>query len=406
MKMSKSKKWLLIIALMVVAIVEQSTGATASTTPLMAKSFPNVSQANIQMITTFGAIVSTVFVFISSIIANKFKQKKIAAIGLLISAIFSVVPALSNDYWVILWSRALMSVGVGLTSPLAVAMLSEFFEGDELNNLMGWRSSIASLGGSFVTMLAGFLMVNNWHDAYWAYLVFVPALVLLMLFVPDPEKAGLQAQNDEEAAKENKTRAPKKLPEHAELRVILVSIAMFIIMGTIMTIMLNLAIMYVQRGIGSPTDASTTISVWSMTQVLGGIIFGWLYKKMGKYIFPLAVFVFGLTFAALAFVESQPVIYILMFINGLIGGAAMPYMFTRIAELSDMKTNTFNNGLVLIGSNLASFLAPYFSTFLGHGSAQIAIQNAGFLSVGLSVVILLVMMFAFKDKKVAVNEER
>lgn len=48
MKMSKSKKWLLIISLMAVSIVEQATGATASTTPLMAKSFPNVSQANIQ----------------------------------------------------------------------------------------------------------------------------------------------------------------------------------------------------------------------------------------------------------------------------------------------------------------------------------------------------------------------
>lgn len=400
MKMSKSQKWLLIISLMAVSIVEQATGATASTTPLMAKSFPNASQANIQMITTFGAIATTIFIFVSGLIANKFKQKRIAIVGLIIAAIFSVVPAVSNNYWVILWSRALMGVGVGLANPLAVAMLSEFFEGDELNNLMGWRSSIASLGSSFITMLAGFLMVNDWHNAYWAYLVFVPALLLLIFFVPDPEKAGLQAQHKEKAAKENKAPVQKKLPEHAELRVILISLAMFIIMGTVMTIMLNLAVMYVQRGIGSPTDASTTLSIWSMTQVLGGIIFGWLYKRIGKYVFPLAVFVFGSTFAALAFVKSQPVIYLLMLLNGLIGGAAMPYMFTRIAELSDMKTNTFNNGLVLIGSNFASFLAPYFSALLGHGSAQTAVQNAGFLSVGLSVVILLVMVFAFRDKKV------
>lgn len=389
MKMSKSKKWLLIISLMAVSIVEQATGATASTTPLMAKSFPNVSQANIQMITTFGAIATTIFIFVSGLIANKFKQKRIAIVGLLIAAIFSVVPAVSNNYWVILGSRALMGIGIGLANPLAVAMFSEFFKGDELNNLMGWRSSIASLGSSFVTMLAGFLMVNDWHNAYWAYLV----------FVPDPEKAGLQAQNKQ---KGDKAPVQKELPEHAELRVILISLAMFFIMGTVMTIMLNLAVMYVQRGIGSPTDASTTLSIWSMTQVIGGILFGWLYKKMGKYVFPLAVFVFGITFAALAFVKSQPVIYILMFINGLLGGAAMPYMFTRIAELSDMKTNTFNNGLVLIGSNVASFLAPYFSTLLGHGSAQIAVQSAGLLSVVLSVVILVVTVIVSKEDAKAV----
>lgn len=399
MKMSKSKKWLLIISLMAVSIVETATGATASTTPLMAKSFPNVSQANIQMITTFGAITTTIFIFVSGIIANKFRQKRIAIVGLIIAAVFSVVPAVSNNYWVILCSRALMGIGVGLVNPLAAAMLSEFFEGDELNTLMGWRSSISSLGSSLITMLAGFLMVNDWHNAYWAYLVFVPALLLLIFFVPDPEKAGLQAQRKKKAVQENKTPVQKKIPKHAELTVISISLAMFIIMGTIMTIMLNLAVMYVQRGIGTPTDASTTLSVWSMSQVLGGIIFGWVYKKIGRYVFPVAIFVFGLTFATLAYVKSQPLIYLLMLINGLIGGTAMPYMFTRIAELSNIKTNTFNNGLVLIGSNFASFLAPYFSALLGHGSAQMAVQNAGFLSVGLSVIILIVILFTYRSKK-------
>lgn len=397
MNISKSKKWLLIISLMMMSIVEQATGATASTTPLMAKSFPNVSQANIQMITTFGAIATTIFIFVSGLIANKFSQKKIALVGLVIAAIFSVVPAVSNSYWVILASRALMGVGVGLANPIAVAMLSEFFEGNELDNLMGWRSSISSLGASLITMLAGFLMVNDWHNAYWAYLVFVPAIILLIFFVPDPEKEGLQARATKADDQQDEHRI-KKLPEHAELRVILVALSMFLIMGTVMTIMLNLAVMYVQQGIGTPTDASTTLSIWSMTQVLGGIIFGWLYKHIGKYVFPLGVFAFGLTFAALAFVKGQTMIYALMVINGLIGGTAMPYMFTRIAELSNSKTNTFNNGLVLIGSNFASFLAPYFSALLGKGSARLAVQNAGLLSVFLSVIILLVTMFAFKDK--------
>ncbi|HIY92448.1 MFS transporter [Companilactobacillus sp. HBUAS56275] len=398
MNISKSKKWLLIISLMAVSIVEQATGATASTTPLMAKSFPNISQANIQMVTTFGAIATTIFIFISGLIANKFSQKRIAIIGLIIAAIFSIVPAISKSYLVILASRALMGVGVGLANPIAVALLSEFFEGHELDNLMGWRSSIASLGSSFITMLAGLLMVSDWHNAYWAYLVFVPALLLLIFFVPNPEKEGLQARAEQAAKDKNQKVESKQLPTHAELRVILISLAMFIIMGTVMTIMLNLAVMYVQQGIGSPTDASTTLSIWSMTQVLGGIIFGWLYKHIGKYVFPLGVFVFGLTFAALAFVRNQPTIYALMVLNGLIGGTAMPFMFTRIAELSNSKTNTFNNGLVLIGSNIASFLAPYFSMLLGQGSARIAVQNAGFLSVILSVVILLVMYFAFKEK--------
>lgn len=269
--MSKFRKWMLIIALLAFNIVEQSTSATSSTVPLMAKSFPAVSQANIQMVTTIGAIFTTIFVFVSGIVSNRVGQKKIAILGVTVATLASLVPALSNNFTVILASRALMGVGIGLANPLAISMIGEFFEGDELNNLMGWRSAIASIGQSLMTMVAGFLMAFNWHAVYWAYLLFIPALLLMIFFIPNPETAGLKHVQ----ATTNSDMQTKKLPANARLQIVGLAVVLFFAMATVMTIMLNLALMYVQRGIGTPTQASTTLSIWSMSQLIGGVFCVW-----------------------------------------------------------------------------------------------------------------------------------
>lgn len=387
--MSKFRKWMLIIALLAFNIVEQSTSATSSTVSLMAKSFPAVSQANIQMVTTIGAIFTTIFVFVSGIVSNRVGQKKIAILGVTIATLASLVPALSNNFMVILASRALMGVGIGLANPLAISMIGEFFEGDELNNLMGWRSAIASVGSSLMTMIAGFLMAFNWHAAYWAYLLFIPALLLMIFFIPNPETAGLQHKQAAAAVSDKQT---KKLPANARLQIIGLAVVLFFVMATVMTIMLNLALMYVQRGIGTPTQASTTLSIWSMSQLIGGVFFGLMYKHMGKWVFPIGIFFFGITFALTGFVASQTIIYLLMLLNGILGGTVIPYIYTRIAELSDAKTAPFNNAIALIGSNISAFLSPYFGAILGGTSAMMAVKNAGFLSVGLALVIAIVFM--------------
>lgn len=390
-EMSKFRRWMLIIALLAFNIVEQSTGATSSTVPLMAKSFPDVSQANIQMVTTVGAIFTTIFVFISGIVSNRVGQKKIALSGITIATIASIVPAISDSFAIIIASRAVMGVGIGLANPLAISMIGEFFEGQELNTLMGWRSAIASVGSSLMTMVAGFLMAINWHAAYWSYLLFIPALLLMIFFIPNPEIEGLQ---HEETAME--AVPVKEIPKNARLQIIGLAVVLFVVMATVMTIMLNLALMYVQRGIGTPTDASTTLSIWSMSQLIGGVFFGMMYKKMGRNVFPIGIFFFGITFALTGFVESQVVIYILMLLNGILGGTVIPYIYTRIAELSNTETAPFNNAIALIGSNVSAFLSPYFGAILGGTSAMMAVQNAGFLAVALSVVIVIIFMVTSK----------
>ncbi|MCT6890806.1 MAG: MFS transporter, partial [Lactobacillus sp.] len=63
--LSKTRKIMLIIALLFLNIVEQAASVITATIPGMAKTFSNVSLTNVEMLTTIVSMFVTVFVLVS-----------------------------------------------------------------------------------------------------------------------------------------------------------------------------------------------------------------------------------------------------------------------------------------------------------------------------------------------------
>ena len=190
------RKWMLIVSILVLNIMDQCGGVISALIPEMAKSFQGYSIVQVELSTTIVSVFVTFFVLVSGFITNQIGQKQTAILGLIICAVSSIVPAFSDSYWVVIVSRAIMGIGIGLTNPLAISLIGEFFEGDTRANLMGWRSAIAGLGQSLMTFGVGYLLKINWHVAYLVYLMFIPALLLFIFFVPSPEKINTNRENN------------------------------------------------------------------------------------------------------------------------------------------------------------------------------------------------------------------
>ncbi|MEB3363519.1 hypothetical protein SDC49_07550 [Lactobacillus sp. R2/2] len=67
----KTRKIMLIIALLFLNIVEQAASVITATIPGMAKTFSNVSLTNVEMLTTIVSMFVTVFVLVSGVIVKK-----------------------------------------------------------------------------------------------------------------------------------------------------------------------------------------------------------------------------------------------------------------------------------------------------------------------------------------------
>jgi MFS family permease len=395
-KDSKFKKIMLIVSLLALNIVEQAASVISATIPQMAKAFPDHSQVQIEMLTTIVSMFVTIFVLVSGLIVNKLGQKNTATLGIAIAAVSSIIPAFSNSFNMIMVSRAILGVGIGLANPLAVSLIGEFFEGDFLAHLMGWRAAAAGIGTSLMTLLAGQLLKISWHAAYLVYLLFVPTLLFFIFFVPDPEKAGIKKQAGENG-QAAQAAAEEVAEKHARGKVIFYAAVLFAYFSGVMVAMVKLATMYVENGVGTPSQASTVFACTNFAQLLGGLVFGVLYKFLKSKILPLGILLSGLTLVAMAMTTSNGVMIALGIASGFFGGVSIPYIFTRVSQLSVTRTAPMNNALVLVGSNIGSFLAPYTASLLGKTAAT-SIRNAGFALIVISIIVLVSLLAAEKSK--------
>lgn len=138
-----------------------------------------------------------IMIIASGFIARKIGDKATVTAGLVIAAIFGIIPFLfTGNFWVIMGSRIGLGVGFGLINSLAVSMIAKFFSGDEKATLMGFRSAFESLGQSLMTLAAGFLVLLSWNSSFLVYLLAVPILILFVAFVPKEPDAPADAAMD------------------------------------------------------------------------------------------------------------------------------------------------------------------------------------------------------------------
>lgn len=387
--MGKARTVLLIIALLSLNIVEQAASAISATIPAMAESFPNKSLVQIELTTTIVSMFVTIFVLVSGFLTKKYGQKTIAVIGLAIASIASIIPMFVNNFNVILISRAILGIGIGLANPLAISLIGEFFTGKTLANLMGWRSAIAGVGVSAMTFLAGQFLRYNWHLSYAVYLLFVPTLILFIFFVPSPEKYGLK--KEDEIIEDNQVK-------HSKLPVIALALILLLYFPCIMMLTLKLATFFVENHIGSAVDASTILSISGIAQLLGGACFGLFYRFLKENLFPLSILITGICVIGVAMLSSLTSITILVIIFSFCGGLAIPYIFVKVSDYSSTKEAPLNNGICLVGSNMGSFLTPYVGTFFG-STAQDSIFNSGIAIIILAIAIFVLSVLMRKRIK-------
>lgn len=400
MKVYKNKfqEWMIIISLLAINIVETSASVITATIPGMAKTFSDQSLVNVELVTTIVSVFITIFVLLSGVVVKQIGQKNTAILGLIISSISSIVPFFSNNFTIILVSRAIMGIGIGLTNPLGVSMISVFFFGDQRTALMGWRMSIAGIGTAIMTYFAGVLLRISWHAAYLVYLLFVPALILFIIFVPSPEKSGALAYQEKRQEEERQTTLTdsKQTPTRNPKFLIGALIALaFIYLAMGMTFAVKLPTYFIEAHIGTATQASTTWSFCNIASVIGGFIFVYLYKKFKNWTVSFCLVVAGTSLVLISFIHTITIIRILAIFVGINNSIVVAFIFTKISEITTAKSNPLYTSLALVGTNFGSFISPYAGKLLGSTSAT-SIMNAGIVLVCVAVIAAIMVIAGSK----------
>ena len=146
--------------------------------------FPNISDLEIQMLTSLPSPLIIPFVLLSGKLCESKNKILILNIGLFIFVGSGILYFLAKSMTALIVISCLLGVGAGMIIPLSTGLIADFFIGKERTKQLGISSAITNLSLVLATFFAGWLANFNWHYPFIVYILPVFALILTYFLRP------------------------------------------------------------------------------------------------------------------------------------------------------------------------------------------------------------------------------
>ncbi|HEY3426731.1 MAG TPA: MFS transporter [Negativicutes bacterium] len=356
--MSKQKQGFLVKAAVLAIIVLQYTPAI--TTPALgaiAQAFPNV---NLELVKQISALPNLLAIPLALSVGwlTRFMSKKILLnIAMVLLFIGGIVPAIFGDMNFILSMRAVFGLGFGIIFPLSVILIADLFEGKERDTLMGYQGSVGAAAGIVFQMIGGYLAGMYWRDAFLGFLITIPAILLILWKLPEPEKLP-ETVNSDNAAKPKLTSGAWQI-----------TIGTMIVQIFIFSFMTNMAIVMMSNNIGTPAQVGMLFTIFTIGAFVSGLIFGKILGifKRNTIAFACGVMSVGLFMALNS--DDLNLYYVIALIYGFGFGTFNPQLFLSIADSVHPSASALAISVMLAFCMFGQFLSPialaYISNIVG-----------------------------------------
>lgn len=121
---------------------------------------------------------------------DKWGRKHLLTGSLIVFALAGVSTYWAETFWFMFLGRAVLGLAIAGIKTSTVAMVGDFFEGEERKQFLGWQGSAVKFGGLGFMLLGGYLAEFDWQTPFLGYLlsfVLVP-FVLITITESLPQK--------------------------------------------------------------------------------------------------------------------------------------------------------------------------------------------------------------------------
>lgn len=385
-------------SILAISIDATASGVVSGAIPLMQQSFSQYPTYLVESISTLPSLSILLFVLLSSFIIKRLGYKKTVLLGIMVSFLSGIAPFFLDNIYLILVMRFLFGAGVGMLNPLSYSIISYFYEGNERAKMYGYISTVSNLASAILTALAGILLQISWQTSFLTYFVLLGVFLLVFFLVPE-----VKIETEETKEKKNIASYLKSINKG----VFAYGLCMFLLFTVFMTVNIKLGLLITGKGYGNATEASFILSLSSLTGIIIGLIFGYVYKLLKVKIFPIALFVMGVTFFLLAGSNQLALTGAFIVLLASAFSFLTTFIFLRVSQLVPKEKNNVVSSIMLVAINLGGFLAPYTMKMIADvaGSQE---PSASLIACGVIVlalfVIVLVGTFTTEKKQSQVIE--
>ncbi|MFP5106176.1 MFS transporter [Neobacillus sp. C211] len=334
----------------ILAFQDVAAGVAGSIMADIIKAFPQYDPTIVMLVATFPGLIQIVPALFYGKLSKMFKKRTLLFVGLSLFIIGGILPTFIDNLWVIIAMRGILGLGVGITMPLSVDVITDFFEGRERDFLIGLgTSTIACIGAIFFQLVGGILAdAYGWHYGFLTYLFPIWILAITILYLPEPEKKQVSKVDSNQAAV--KIKLPKAI--------YWVSLGQVFYSALIFGYVVNISVVIQADKLGNATEAGLAISIFTFGTLIAGFLFGKIKHKLPTMYLPLAVLMTGVGMAICYYSPTLTMILIGSVFGGFAMGIGIPGVFTRVSELTPVGSPS-SVGLVVAGQGIGGILGPF-----------------------------------------------
>ena len=376
----------------IIAFQDVAAGVAGSIMADIIKAFPDYDPTIVMLVATFPGLMQIIPALFYGKLSRRFNKRTLLFTGLALFIIGGTLPAFIDSLPLIIAMRGLLGLGVGITMPLSIDIITDFFEGRKRDFLIGFgTSTVACIGAIFFQLVGGILADSyGWQYGFLTYLFPLWILAVTFLYLPEPEKKVHPTTAGSKGLK--KVKLPKA--------VYWLCLGQVLYSGLIFGYVTNISVVIQGDKLGNATEAGMAISVFTFGTLLAGLIFGRIKHLLPTLYLPVAIGMTGLGMAICYFSPNLTMIFIGSIIGGAGMGIGLPGVFSRVSDLTPKVIISAGVGLVVAGQGIGGIMGPFVFQFVQNlfnqdiGRFPLAISASGL--VGLAIIWAI---FGYKSPK-------
>lgn len=398
-KNSTGRAWLITIVVILAGIISSAgkyklAGTMTTIIPAL-----GITKADGGWLMSICSVMGIVLALPAGGIMVKTGPKKLGLVALGCGLIGNVIGSLSNGFSLLLFSRLIEGISIGLIGVVAPTIIAAWFPSEKRGLPMAIWSLWIGLGLLFILNATNYILPPfGWHGVWWfSALLFLVITVLFALIVKMPESTGSASE---------KANAPK-VPLSAGMKspstwaVAMVMLVLGFSVGTVQTY----TPAYIQEALKVTKEvANTYTSVFALGNIFGGIAMGFVLNKVKNRSLVLLVSTILVAIVmAFAFEFSLNSALIFMLVTGIIYQMVPASIFAVAPETaSSPQTVGIAMGIIIIGQNVGAFFGPPKVGALVQAGGWHAAQFP-LIVMGIVGIVAAILFYMLMKRKSAAN---
>ncbi|MFZ7121549.1 MAG: MFS transporter [Eubacteriaceae bacterium] len=341
------KKGKIKVAILAISSVIMASMTASAILADISTYYSNVDQSVIQMVLTLPSLLGMIFALASGPLSTKISKKGLVITGLF-AALFGGILASTmggNSIYILLVASAFIGVGQGINSTMSMALIADYFQGEECSSLMGLQSAFVNFGGMVILLFSGILAGINWINSYLIYLVFIPVILIVMKNLPKETPVKHVKNSTQEKGKLNST----------------VYFTCFIVMFFTLFMFVfqtNVSLFMVNNQLGNATQSGLANSLMVAIGALTGLAYGHIKRILKGFIIPVGIIATALGMMLVFAVGNLISIFVAAACAGFGLSTFMPTAIFNVSSSVKPSVSAMAIALTTGVSNIGMFISP------------------------------------------------